>query len=81
MGKIAEAWADYERKVLPRECGSVQRTETRRAFYAGAVTVFGALVHGLGSNPDVYSTEDEALMDGIKAECEQFLADVMARKG
>ena len=33
---IASGWESYNSKVLPQDAGEVQRSETRRAFYAGA---------------------------------------------
>lgn len=32
---IAAVWDDYRKHVLPENCGPIQLTETRRAFYAG----------------------------------------------
>lgn len=36
MRKITEHWADYVRKVLPRDVNEIQVQECRRVFYAGA---------------------------------------------
>jgi hypothetical protein len=31
---IAEMWAKYDKFILPKDAPEIQRTETRRAFYA-----------------------------------------------
>lgn len=76
---IAEAWQQYDEKVLPDVAGTVQRTECRKAFYAGAATVFGLLVHGV-SKGDEPTAEDEALLDNIKAEIDEFLEEAMRKR-
>ncbi len=79
MGKLAEAWASYEHQVLPGNCSDVQRFETRRAFYAGAAMLLELQISGMSDAPET-TAEDEALLDGLKAECDQFLIDVTEGK-
>jgi hypothetical protein len=43
MAKIRQAWQSYCRDVIPKTAGTVQITETRRAFYAGAWEVICVL--------------------------------------
>lgn len=37
---VGEQWADYLRGVMPRGAPDVQIEECRRAFYAGALSMF-----------------------------------------
>lgn len=42
--RLAKEWDDYERRVLPIAAGEAQRTEMRRAFYAGAQAMMGVVM-------------------------------------
>jgi hypothetical protein len=73
---LAEQWRSYE-TTLPKSAGSVQRQETRRAFYGGAQAAFEVLVHGVSAGSEV-TEDDESLMVSLAAELEQFVEDVKA---
>jgi hypothetical protein len=74
---IESAWIAYEREVLPANAGRVQRVETRRAFYAGALALFSSVMRGLG--PGTEATEDDLrMLDGIQSELAQFARDIAA---
>jgi len=73
--KLADQWQDFEKRVLPADAGEVQRIETRRAFYAGAQALLCGLLNMF--EPDHGPTEEDLkAMDSIKAELDQFAADV-----
>jgi hypothetical protein len=36
MNTLQSKWASFERDVVPKGASAIQRTEMRRAFYAGA---------------------------------------------
>ena len=57
MGVISQAWTDYAVQVLPPTCPAVQRQETRRAFYAGAVALFSSIMGIL--EPGAEATEKD----------------------
>jgi hypothetical protein len=40
MGKFKDRWKEYKGLVIHPDAGPVQKEETRRAFYAGALAVF-----------------------------------------
>lgn len=69
---LARAWAEFERLVLdPIDAPQVQRTETRRAWYAGASHMLAALTSGL--DPDAEPTDaDLAYVSSLAAELEAF---------
>jgi len=73
--KLADEWRDFEIRVLPIDAPEVQRIEMRRAFYAGAHVLFCGLINIL--EPGTEATDNDLkAMDSIKAELDQFLADV-----
>jgi len=46
MNHLRKDWRSYERAILdPHRSGAVQRTECRRAFYAGAQALFALLIN------------------------------------
>lgn len=77
MKLIAEAWRDFEIQVIPLNAPEIQRTECRRAFYAGAIAMFGGIVNML--EPGQEATEaDLKKMDAIQAEINQYSGDLKA---
>jgi hypothetical protein len=76
---IETEWRNFAEAVLPVNASTVQHVEMRRAFYAGAVALFAALVTGM--DPGDEPTEmDLAKMDSIKAEFDRYEADLKARR-
>jgi hypothetical protein len=68
---MAEQWNDYARKVLPADASTVQRQETRRAFYAGAQAILFRVAGALA--PDSEPTaEDIGLMEDVHQELNAF---------
>lgn len=77
MGPIEQMWLDYERRVLPANSGAVQRKETRKAFYAGAMCLFERLVTML--DPEAEPTEaDVRKMNEINNEILAWLEEMAA---
>jgi hypothetical protein len=81
MKVIATAWAAYEQQVIPPHAPDIQKVESRRAFYAGAASLFGAIMNLL--EPGQEATEaDLQRMDAIAAEIkEHVVIEIAARKG
>ncbi|MCC5640627.1 hypothetical protein LC593_33310 [Nostoc sp. CHAB 5844] len=72
--KILEQWQSYEKAVMPKNALSVQRQETRRAFYAG-VTAMISIMHQLAD--DDFGDEEAAnALERIEQECKAFVARV-----
>lgn len=76
---IAEAWQIYDTRVLPDVAGEVQRKETRRAFYAGAMVLLDIMMAGVSDDPE-FTEADQALGDRIQAELAQFSDDLQTGK-
>ena len=69
---------DYMLRVMPATASQTQRVETRRAFFAGAQTLFGLLVNGLQDtgNPDDVTPADLELMDVVHDDRNRFWKEV-----
>lgn len=76
--RLREAWESFEREVVPREAGEVQRTEMRRAFYGGAWAVLCA-AYGIGDE-SVSEEQGVEILAGLIRECETFKA-IQANRG
>jgi hypothetical protein len=74
---LMKAWESYESQVMPRDAGRSQRTETRRAFYAGAQ----ALLQVVLATGEDSVTEDQGVivLEVLRRECEAFVD--LIRKG
>lgn len=75
---MAEEWDKYARTILPQDAPTVQKVETRRAFYAGAQSIlFRVLEHFATDNPEP-SDADLALMQSVHDELQDFAESVKA---
>jgi hypothetical protein len=77
MTTIRELWDSYARDVVPKDAPTVQRWETRRAFYAGAQATFMSIISML--DPGTEPTEaDLRKMDALDQELRTFKEEVRA---
>ena len=75
MKLLETEWINYRNAVVPRDAGSTQLTESRRAFYAGAWAFYSLLMHSL--EPGLEDTpNDLALMEKLDAEMREFQSRV-----
>lgn len=68
---LADEWRDFERRILPATAGPVQFVETRRAFYAGAQTMFNLVTGGLDADHEPTDL-DVAYVESLFQEMQQF---------
>ena len=73
--RMGQAWASFEKAVLPRNCSDVQRQEMRRAFYAGAMIIFDTVALAM-SHEDEMTAGDEQVMIDLAMEREEYLANL-----
>jgi len=73
---VNEEWNEFARRVLPPDCSSIQKRESRRAFYAGAWAVMIKISESI-SHESEPTDEDLSLMDDVHAEMEKFALDVL----
>lgn len=69
--KIAPMWNAYLREVIPAAAPDVQRTECRRAFYAGAQAMYSLMVADLPEDGD----DAEAHLRELHEELAAFLRE------
>lgn len=75
---IKDAWDNYEERLLKTiDASPVQVQETRRAFYAGALTVIQEIAAKVSEGVED-TPEDLAIMDNLYAEFKQFGKDIEA---
>jgi hypothetical protein len=72
---IAAVWDDYRVVVMPPDAPSVQVTECRRAFYAGAQSLLSAILASL-SPGDEPAAADEEYLEAVHDELLRFRADL-----
>jgi len=60
-GSVGEGWASYLSAVVPVAAGEAQREETKRAFYAGAAAMFGAMLDAAALEEDAAAARLESL--------------------
>lgn len=69
---IAAEWQTYFRQVLPDEASAIQIQETRRAFYAAALSMFN-LIQSFTGLPGADAFRH---LDALKTELAQFVAAI-----
>lgn len=69
---IESGWRQYAEHVLPRNAPTVQKNETRQAFYAGAAHLWEAFIAALGPGEEA-DPPDMALAEGVQAEIDAWL--------
>lgn len=74
-GVIHDEWKKYERYVIPRAAGAVQRKEMRRAFFAGWRSCLSTVSSGMSEGNDI-TTEDIDILEQIERELQSFAAAV-----
>jgi hypothetical protein len=74
---LGDQWADFERRVLPASVGKIQRQEMRRAWYAGAATLFSLMAGGLDADHEPTDL-DVAYLDSLNGELAAFAESVRA---
>lgn len=75
MRTIAQQWTDFERAILIN-AGPVQRSEMRRAFYAGAQAVLFVSIQI--ADADASDEAGAAMLQGLHDECRRFGAEIAA---
>jgi len=71
--RVRDAWTSFERAILPPDCSDVQRSEMRRAFFAGAFSIMDELSKAM-SHEDDMTDADERVMIDLAIEQEEYLA-------
>lgn len=75
MSSIKEHWDEYEKHVVPKDAGPVQRSECKRAFYAG-VAAYMFIVTELADR-DAPQAEGVAALRRLEEEVSDFAKRVI----
>lgn len=74
---IDTAWRSYAEQVIPMNAPDIQRQECRRAFYAGAASVFSGIMTML--DPGAEPTDaDLEKMSALEDELNQYAKSLAA---
>lgn len=76
---IEEEWQGYKAAVIPKDAPEVQLVESRRAFYAGARSLFSLISGGLDADHEPTDL-DVAYLDELTKELAAFARDVQEGK-
>lgn len=68
---LSQAWATFERMVLPDSAPNDQRREMRRAWYAGVDWMLNSIIGELDEESEP-TADDLAYMESIHAELVEF---------
>ncbi len=72
MKTIFSEWKEFRQQVIPPNCPQVQEVETKRAFYAGASSMF-YLISGIPfSDGDNVTEADLAAIERVKTEIDEY---------
>lgn len=77
MSTVQSLWEGFALTCLPADAGEVQRTETRLAFYAGALAIFAEMTGPIASLEDDAACER---MSALGDEFERHLAWLQVRR-
>lgn len=72
-------WLEWARERIPASAPEIQRVESRRAFYAGAIAAFYGMMTALAPGDREPTEADMAVMDDLDNEFKRFLAEEALR--
>lgn len=79
---LATEWNSYAANVLPANATATQRVECRRAFFAGAGSLYQLMMKNLSGGPNgEVTTEDLAIMRDLSDEVVAFVEGVRNGRG
>lgn len=76
MRTVAQWWEMFDAMVVPKDAHPIQRSEMKRAFYAGFTSALRAGIHMADESGD----DDDAgaaMMENLHVECQRFAAEVL----
>jgi hypothetical protein len=73
MKTLFDHWKSFERAIVPKGAGAIQREECRRSFYAGAAAMFSLV---LDASEPADEDECEFNMTRLSEELKAFPKDM-----
>lgn len=68
---MAEEWDKFARLILPQGVSATQRSEMRRAFYAGAQSILFRVIQSFAPESEP-TAEDLQIMEDLHQELQDF---------
>lgn len=75
MQSVAETWAAFAARVVPKEADEIQIQEMRRAFYAGSYSMLMNVREGISE--DTPEEEGVEQLVALQDECEAFFTTII----
>jgi hypothetical protein len=72
---LSEEWSEFARLVIPDGASAMQVTEMRRAWYAGAASIFDLISGGLDEDHEPTDL-DVAYLESLHQELKGFARDL-----
>ena len=78
---VEQMWAQYSVAAIPEVAGTIQRRDTRKAFYTGAASMFHLVMRAVEesqktNNDDLMPQRIDALSEELKA----FMTELLTEK-
>lgn len=80
MTTLNDEWNTYSGHVIPPKAPGIQRVEMRRAFYAGAATMFNLMTQAASKSEGEPTVEEMNEVDAIYKEILTFFAGMKSGK-
>lgn len=76
---LKEAWSKYKSDIIPKNASDTQISETKKAFYSGAMCLFIILNKNIdeGTEP---TEKDLSLLDNITIEFDEYRKELAKNK-
>lgn len=72
---LADEWREFDTRIMPGNAGREQRIEMRRAYYAGASSMFHLMTGGLDADSEPTDL-DVAFVESLSQELAAFARDL-----
>ena len=72
MKLLETEWITYRNAVIPKDAGTTQLMESRRAFYGGAWAFYSLLMNSLDPSTPDDTPKDLELMEKLDREMREF---------
>lgn len=73
---IAQMWISFSKSVVPPNASIIQRTEMKKAFYAGATSLLSAMK---GMDESLSEDEGAQILESYESELVGFLQEAAGR--
>lgn len=79
LKRIEIAWLAFKEVVIPADAPDEQISDMKKAFYAGALSLFNTLVYNVDQASDEPTDKDMQMAQDIDDELEEFFAGIAVK--